>query len=84
MFVNPLLPPSTMTSFFKLKVGHTGKYTEAVRGVEATDTAIGRIHATCEELGIVLFVTADHGNAEQVLYYMCVCYYYVNYDDDYN
>eukprot|EP01137_Pigoraptor_chileana_P007320 Opistho-2@52759 len=48
-------------------VGHTGKYAEAVRGVEATDAAIGAIYEACEKNGYVLFVTADHGNAEKML-----------------
>ncbi|KAJ3389120.1 hypothetical protein HDU84_009124 [Entophlyctis sp. JEL0112] len=48
-------------------VGHTGVYEAAVRGVEATDAAIGEIARACAENGYVLFVTADHGNAEQML-----------------
>jgi 2,3-bisphosphoglycerate-independent phosphoglycerate mutase len=34
--------------------------------VEATDTAIGLIHEACEKAGYVLFITADHGNAEKM------------------
>eukprot|EP01136_Pigoraptor_vietnamica_P037782 Opistho-1_new@106227 len=48
-------------------VGHTGKFNEAVAGVEATDAAIGAIYEACERNGYVLFVTADHGNAEKML-----------------
>lgn len=48
-------------------VGHTGKYEEAIKGVEATDQAIGIIYAACQEHGYTLFVTADHGNAEKMI-----------------
>jgi bisphosphoglycerate-independent phosphoglycerate mutase (AlkP superfamily) len=30
------------------------------------DLAIGKIKAACEEKGYVLFITADHGNAEKM------------------
>jgi 2,3-bisphosphoglycerate-independent phosphoglycerate mutase len=48
-------------------VGHTGKYEAAIIGVEATDAAIGHIYEACEKHGYILFVTADHGNAEKML-----------------
>jgi len=48
-------------------VGHTGMYEAAIKGVEATDAAIGTIYKACEAHDYVLFVTADHGNAEKML-----------------
>eukprot|EP00002_Diphylleia_rotans_P019019 TRINITY_DN367_c0_g2_i1.p1 TRINITY_DN367_c0_g2~~TRINITY_DN367_c0_g2_i1.p1 ORF type:complete len:515 (+),score=117.88 TRINITY_DN367_c0_g2_i1:53-1597(+) len=48
-------------------VGHTGKYEAAVRGVETTDKAIAIIYEACMEHDYVLFVTADHGNAEVMI-----------------
>ena len=42
-------------------VGHTGVYAAAIKGVEATDKAIGQVHEACKKEGYVLFVTADHG-----------------------
>lgn len=48
-------------------VGHTGKMAETVRAVEATDRAIGAIKDACDKNGFVLVVTADHGNAEEML-----------------
>lgn len=48
-------------------VGHTGVYDAAVQAVEATDTAIGKIYEACMKHNYVLFVTADHGNAEQMI-----------------
>jgi 2,3-bisphosphoglycerate-independent phosphoglycerate mutase len=48
-------------------VGHTGSIPAAVKAVEATDEALGRILAAVEREGGVALVTADHGNAEQML-----------------
>ncbi|KAI9495058.1 2,3-bisphosphoglycerate-independent phosphoglycerate mutase [Zychaea mexicana] len=48
-------------------VGHTGKYEAAIKGVEATDKGIGTIYEACKANGYILFVTADHGNAEKML-----------------
>ncbi|TPX45251.1 phosphoglycerate mutase (2,3-diphosphoglycerate-independent) [Synchytrium endobioticum] len=48
-------------------VGHTGVYDAAIKGVEATDQAIGIVFEACQKTGYVLFVTADHGNAEKMV-----------------
>lgn len=48
-------------------VGHTGVYEAAVQGVAETDRAIGKVYETCKQAGYVLFITADHGNAEEML-----------------
>jgi 2,3-bisphosphoglycerate-independent phosphoglycerate mutase len=48
-------------------VGHTGVIPAVVRGVETVDACLGRLVARVEELGGVCLVTADHGNAEQLL-----------------
>jgi 2,3-bisphosphoglycerate-independent phosphoglycerate mutase len=48
-------------------VGHTGSIPAAVKAVEATDEALGRILVAVEREGGVAFVTADHGNAEEML-----------------
>ncbi|KAL4879660.1 BPG-independent protein [Aspergillus karnatakaensis] len=48
-------------------VGHTGVYEAAIKGVAATDKAIGVIYEACKKHGYVLFITADHGNAEEML-----------------
>ncbi|EEH49030.1 2,3-bisphosphoglycerate-independent phosphoglycerate mutase [Paracoccidioides brasiliensis Pb18] len=47
-------------------VGHTGVYEAAIQAVTATDKAIERVYQACKENGYVLFVTADHGNAEEM------------------
>ena len=48
-------------------VGHTGVLSAAVRAVETVDTCLGRvIDAVSKRDGLAL-VTADHGNAEQMI-----------------
>jgi len=48
-------------------VGHTGVYDAAVQAVGHTDAAIGVVYEACKKHGYILFVTADHGNAEEML-----------------
>ena len=47
-------------------VGHTGKYDAAVQAISHTDKAVGTIYEACEEAGYVLFITADHGNPQNL------------------
>ncbi|HEU4943505.1 MAG TPA: 2,3-bisphosphoglycerate-independent phosphoglycerate mutase, partial [Gaiellaceae bacterium] len=48
-------------------VGHTGSIPAAVRAVETVDTCLARIVDAVERRGGVCLITADHGNAEQML-----------------
>ena len=48
-------------------VGHTGEIPAAIEAVGVADRCLGRVAARVEELGGVCLVTADHGNAEQML-----------------
>jgi 2,3-bisphosphoglycerate-independent phosphoglycerate mutase len=48
-------------------VGHTGVIPAVVRAVETTDRCLGAIAERVRGLGGVTLVTADHGNAEQLL-----------------
>ena len=48
-------------------VGHTGKYDAAVKACEAVDQSIGRVLAALEKTGGECLITADHGNAEQMV-----------------
>jgi 2,3-bisphosphoglycerate-independent phosphoglycerate mutase len=48
-------------------VGHTGVIPAVVRAVETTDACLGRVVETVQRLGGVTLITADHGNAEQLL-----------------
>ncbi|MDP1963517.1 MAG: alkaline phosphatase family protein, partial [Reyranella sp.] len=47
-------------------VGHSGSLAAAVKAVEAVDACLGRLMAAVKKAGGVLFITADHGNAEQM------------------
>jgi len=42
-------------------------YEAAVEAVSETDEAVGTVYKACEEAGYILFITSDHGNAEQML-----------------
>ncbi len=48
-------------------VGHSGIMEAAVKAIEALDTCIGRVVSTMLECGGEVLITADHGNAEQML-----------------
>ena len=48
-------------------VGHTGVMEAAVKAVEAVDECLGRVVNAVKEKDGVIFVTADHGNAERML-----------------
>ena len=48
-------------------VGHTGVYEAAVKACEAVDACIGQIVGALKEVGGECLITADHGNAEQMI-----------------
>lgn len=48
-------------------VGHTGIFGAAVKACEAVDVAIGRVVNALQEVGGEALITADHGNAEQMV-----------------
>lgn len=48
-------------------VGHTGIIPAAVKAVETVDTCVGSLVEAVKEMDGVLFVTADHGNADKML-----------------
>ncbi len=50
-------------------VGHTGSLEAAIKAVEAVDECIGKIVKVIEEKKGNLIITADHGNAEQMIDY---------------
>ena len=47
-------------------VGHTGVFEAAVKAVETVDICLGKVLDKIKSLGGVAFITADHGNAEQM------------------
>ena len=48
-------------------VGHTGVFEAARIAVECVDLQLGRLLAATRRLGIVTLITADHGNADEML-----------------
>jgi 2,3-bisphosphoglycerate-independent phosphoglycerate mutase len=50
-------------------VGHTGVIEAAIKAVEAVDTGVGRVVDATLAVGGGLLITADHGNAEQLIEY---------------
>ena len=50
-------------------VGHTGSLPAAIKAVETVDECVGRIVKIIEEKKGNLLITADHGNAEQMIDY---------------
>ena len=50
-------------------VGHTGSFEAAKIAIETVDSCVGRVIAKVNEKGGVCLITADHGNAEQMIDY---------------
>ncbi len=50
-------------------VGHTGVENAAIKAIETVDDCVGKAVAAIKEVGGVMFICADHGNAEQLVDY---------------
>jgi 2,3-bisphosphoglycerate-independent phosphoglycerate mutase len=48
-------------------VGHSGKIPPTITAVETVDACLGQIYNTLRQHGGAMIVTADHGNAEQMI-----------------
>ena len=48
-------------------VGHTGVIPAVIRAVQAADTGLGRVLESVRRAGGIALVTADHGNADEML-----------------
>ncbi|OPX85442.1 MAG: 2,3-bisphosphoglycerate-independent phosphoglycerate mutase [Pelotomaculum sp. PtaB.Bin104] len=48
-------------------VGHTGVMTAAVQAVETVDSCLGRVVPAVLQKGGTVLITADHGNAEEMI-----------------
>lgn len=48
-------------------VGHTGSLPATITAMESVDLALARLIKVCDECGVTLLVTADHGNADEML-----------------
>jgi 2,3-bisphosphoglycerate-independent phosphoglycerate mutase len=49
-------------------VGHTGNFNAAVKAVEALDECVGKLKTKCDAENITMIISADHGNADQMVY----------------
>ena len=50
-------------------VGHTGVEEAAIKAIETVDVCVGRAVEAIKEVDGVMFICADHGNAEQLVDY---------------
>lgn len=50
-------------------VGHTGVESAAIKAIETVDQCVGRVVDALLEVNGQMFITADHGNAEQLVDY---------------
>jgi 2,3-bisphosphoglycerate-independent phosphoglycerate mutase len=50
-------------------VGHTGKWDATIKAIQAVDAGVGQVVNAVIARGGVALVTADHGNAEQMIDY---------------
>lgn len=50
-------------------VGHTGVEAAAIKAIETVDACVGRVVDAIKEVNGVMFICADHGNAEQLVDY---------------
>jgi 2,3-bisphosphoglycerate-independent phosphoglycerate mutase len=48
-------------------VGHSGKIPPTITAVETVDACLGQIYSALRQRGGAMIVTADHGNAEQMI-----------------
>lgn len=50
-------------------VGHTGDFEAAKKAIEAVDECLGKVVKSVLDLDGTIFITADHGNSEQMIDY---------------
>jgi len=49
-------------------VGHSGSLAATIKAVETLDSCIGKLYSQAMDSGYSMIVTADHGNADDMLY----------------
>lgn len=59
-------------------VAHTGNLQATIKAIEAVDKALGIIYETILQLGGTLVITADHGNAEELLTFSQTSYFFTS------
>ena len=65
----PLSPKNIINFANPDMVGHTGVEAAAIKAIEAVDQCVGRTVDAVKEADGVMFICADHGNAEQLIDY---------------
>lgn len=50
-------------------VGHTGNLEATIKAIEVIDECLGKVVKVIEENNGIMIVTADHGNAEEMIDY---------------
>ncbi len=48
-------------------VGHTGKIEPTIKAIETVDACLAKVIAKAKEVGMTLFITADHGNCDKMM-----------------
>jgi 2,3-bisphosphoglycerate-independent phosphoglycerate mutase len=48
-------------------VGHSGKIPPTIKAIETVDACLNRLYRAVRQRGGAMIVTADHGNAEQMI-----------------
>ena len=48
-------------------VGHTGSLDSTIIGVESVDLGLERLKKVCDECKVTMLITADHGNADEMV-----------------
>ncbi len=59
-------------------VAHTGNLPATIKALEATDLAIGKTVNAALAVGGTILITADHGNAEELLTYEGTSYFFTS------
>ena len=57
-------------------VAHTGNTKATIKAVEHVDSAVGSVAAMTLKAGGILYITADHGNAEELLTFPLGSFFY--------
>ena len=60
---------SRASTIFPDMVGHTGVISAAIKAIETVDECVGKAVQAVKDVDGVLFICADHGNAEQMIDY---------------
>lgn len=59
-------------------IAHTGNLAATIKGVEEVDAALGLIQQAVLEVDGTMFITADHGNAEELITYNQSSFYFTS------